>query len=315
MSSPRLSIAIVNWNSGAHLRDCLSTIERETRTPYEVLILDNASCDGSAKGIETGYSNVSVLWSSTNLGFATGVNLLLPRAQGDYVVLLNPDTLILHRALDRLADFMVAHPSAGAVGPTLRHPTGRYQVQNGGWQPTIWTVLAHYSGLTRLVPGLHGLHTTRDTTQRVGWLSGACLMVRREAVTMAGPLHEDWFLYGEDVEWCDRIGRDWELWYLSEAKVLHLDRQSTKRRGRAFSTLWAVGLHHHYVRRGRPNRLQLLAFDTCMAAGLLSRACLYAGRAVWSRRTDPWLPEAVDFVHGAWDLIRLSAVDAPGSRP
>lgn len=120
-------------------------------------------------------------------------------------------------------------------------------------------------------------------------------------------------MYAEDVEWCDRIGRNWELWYLPAAAVVHFDRQSTKRRGRAFSTLWAIGLHRHYVRRARPGRAALLVFDAIMAAGLLSRAGLYAARAALARRREPWWPEALDFAHGARDLIALGLAGPSGS--
>lgn len=305
MKPPRLSIAIVNWNSGAQLRDCLTTIQCATRSTYEVVVVDNASDDGSATGVDAEFPYVSVLANAENLGFAAGTNLALPRAQGEFIVLLNPDTLVTHAALDRLADFLTSHPRAGAAGPDLPHPNGRYHVRNGGWQPSIGSVFAHYSGLSRLAPGLRGLHTTRPVAQRVGWLSGACLMVRRAAADSAGPLHEGWFMYAEDVEWCDRIGRHWELWYLPAVKVAHLDRQSTRRRGRRFSTLWAIGLHRHYVRRARPGRAALLVFDAIVAAGLLSRACLYAARAALAWRREPWWPEARDFAHGARDLIAL----------
>lgn len=314
MSTLRLSVIIVNWNSGALLRECVASIERETNATYEVLVVDNASTDGSANRIASDFRNATLVSAPENLGFAGGANYVLPRAVGEYIALLNPDTLVLDGALDRLVHFLEVHPGAGAVGPKLLHPSGRYRVLNGGWQPTIWSAFAHYSGLTRLLPALHGLHTTRDVAQRVGWLSGACLMVRRAASEAAGPLHEGWFMYAEDVEWCDRISRDWDLWYLPEAVVAHLDRQSTKRRGRAFATLWARGLHLHYVRRCRPNRVRLLAFDAILAAGLASRACVYAGRALVARKRDPWLAEAIDFLYGALELALLGLAGPGESR-
>lgn len=312
MTAPRLSIVIVNWNSGTQLRDCLTTVQRETRSAYEVLVVDNASHDGSAAGVDTEFPYVDVMPSAVNLGFAAGTNLALPRTRGEFIVLLNPDTLVTQAALDRLADFLANHPRAGAAGPHLPHPNGRYHVRNGGWQPSIGSVFAHYSGLSRVLPSMRGLHTTRPVTQRVGWLSGACLVVRRAALDSAGPLHEGWFMYAEDVEWCDRIGRDWELWYVPAVKVVHFDRQSTKQRGRPFSTLWAVGLHRHYVRRARPGRAALLVFDAVMAAGLLSRACLYAARAALARRREPWWPEALNFAHGARDLMALGLAGPRG---
>ncbi len=308
---PTLSIIIVNWNTGELLRDCLRSIARETAAvAHEIIVVDNASTDGSAELVRREFPAVRLIASGANRGYAAGNNLALPIARGDFLALLNPDTLIADRALERLVDFLIARPQAGAVGPQLLDPAGRYAIRNGGWQPTLGTILAHASGVSRLTSGrVRGLHTIADRRQRVGWLSGACLVVRRATAESVGPLHEDWFLYAEDVEWCDRIGRcSWELWYEPAACVVHLDRSSTRQRGGRFSTLWIQGLHHHYARRTRAGRPRLLLFDAILAAGLLSRTPFYLARAIAPRRAGQrpeWRAEAESFARGAYEVVRL----------
>lgn len=308
MTAPALSIIIVNWNTGRLLGDCLRAIARETPDlSHEVIVVDNASSDDSAALVRRDFPQVRLLESGGNRGYAGGNNLAFPLARGDFVALLNPDTLVEDRALERLVAFLRARPAVGAVGPRLLDPDGRYAIRNGGHQPTTLTLLAHYGGLSRLSGGrVRGLHTVTDRRQRVGWLSGACLVVRRAVVDSVGPLREDWFLYAEDVEWCDRIGaHGWQLWYEPAARVVHLDRRSTSQRGRSFSTRWAHGLHHHFVRRTGASRARVMAFDAVLAGGLLSRALLYLLRSTRPARREQWRDEARSFVRGAVEILRL----------
>ena len=303
-----LTIIIVNWNTAAPLRDCLRSVARETPDlSHRVIVVDNASDDGSAEMVRREFPGVELIIAPANLGYAGGNNLALPLVSGEYVALLNPDTVVEDRALERLVAFLDAHPAAGATGPRLRHPAGRYAIENGGWQPSIGTLFNHYSGLSRLAKRrLRGLHLIGDERRRVGWLSGACLVVRSAAARAAGPLLEEWFMYAEDVEWCDRLAaRGWELWYEPAASILHLDRQATNQRDPTFSTLWARGLHHHYVRRSRPSRPRLLLFDAVLIGGLLSRAALYRARAVRRPAEAHWRGEARSFVRAAGEIARL----------
>ena len=306
---PVLTIIVVNWNTAAQLRACLRSVARETvALPHRVIVVDNASRDGSPELVRREFPEVELIQAPANLGYAGGNNLALPLVESEYLALLNPDTVIEDRALERLVAVLDRRPAAGAVGPRLRHPTGRYAIENGGWQPTIGTIFNHYSGLSRLAPRrFRGLHLIADAPCRVGWLSGACLVVRRAAAVGAGPLLEDWFMYAEDVEWCDRLARrGWELWYEPSAPVLHLDRQATSQREASFSTLWAQGLHQHYVRRARPRLPQLLLFDALLIGGLLSRAALYWARLLRRPAEVQWRGEARSFVAAAGAIARLA---------
>jgi GT2 family glycosyltransferase len=303
-----LTVIVVNWNTAALLRECLRSVARETAgLPHRVIVVDNASTDGSAAMVRAEFPEVELIAAEANLGYAGGNNRALPLVGGEYVALLNPDTVVEDRALERLVAFLDAHPAAGAVGPRLRHPAGRYAIENGGWQPAIGTLFAHYSGLSRLLPGrVRGLHLIGRERRRVEWLSGACLVARSAAARAAGPLLEEWFMYAEDVEWCDRLAaRGWELWFEPGASVLHLDRQATGQRGATFSTLWAQGLHRHYVRRSRPDRLRVLLFDAILSGGLLSRAAIYGARAMRRPAEAHWRAEARSFVRAAGEIARL----------
>lgn len=309
MTTPVLSVIIVNWNTGTLLHDCLASIADGTSSQtHEIIVVDNASTDGSVDLVRQFHPYVRLIEARENRGYAGGNNLALPLARGEFIVLLNPDTLVVDGALERLTRFLTDHPRAGAVGPQLIHPGRRYKIRNGGWQPSIATILAHYSGLSRLFPGrVRGLHTIANQQQPVGWLSGACLVARRAAIEAAGPLHEGWFLYAEDVEWCHRIrNAGWQLWFEPNARIIHFDRASTSQRERAYSTMWAHGLHHCYARNTGAPWLRLFLFDIALAAGLVSRALLYTLRFASSPRAGRhWHYEACSFIRAAREVLQL----------
>lgn len=196
--------------SAALLRECLRSVARETAgVPHRVIgrwITPRRTrawrwCGGSFPGS-------SCLWPRRIWGMRGGNNRALPLVTSEYVALLNPNQVRWNGALERLVAFLDAHPAAGAVGPRLRHPArGRYAIENGGWQPTIGTVFAHYSGLSRLLPGrVRGLHADRGGAAAGGVAVGGVPGGAGCGGAGGGAaLIEEWFMYAEDVEWCDRL--------------------------------------------------------------------------------------------------------------
>ncbi|HJW84352.1 MAG TPA: glycosyltransferase family 2 protein [Anaerolineae bacterium] len=225
---PDLSIVIVSWNTAALLRGCLSAIFA-ARPPgrLEIIVVDNASGDGSADLVATDFPGVRLIRNADNLGFARANNQGIAASAGRCVLLLNSDTLIQPDALAALVRFMDDHPEAGVIGPRLLRPDGEPQAYAFGGDPTLAYLLRR--GLNRLVwrRPLHDWKT--DRVQEVGWVSGACLLVRRAAIDRAGLLDENIFMYFEDNDWCMRIRRaGWKVYYNPQVEIVHIGGQSLK---------------------------------------------------------------------------------------
>lgn len=223
---PDLSVIILTHNTRELTRACVRSVLADAEAfPYtvEVIIVDNASTDDTAATLSTEFPGVRLVINSTNLGFARGNNVGLEAAQGRYLLLLNSDTEVQPGALARLVEFMETHPDAGACGPMLLNPDASLQ-PSGGPLPSIWSVFLGMSKLYRLWKRDWYIQIFRDYSQvvRVGQLSGAALLVRREVYERVGGLDPNFFAYYEDVDWCKRIGdAGYALYYVPTAKIMH----------------------------------------------------------------------------------------------
>ena len=217
---PALSVVMVSYNTRELLDQCLKSIARETRVDHEVIVVDNASEDGTPSFVACRHPRVRLIANSENVGFSAGNNQGLKHASGRYQVLLNPDTVIVDRTFDRMVEFFEAHPEVGIVGAKMMSADGcplRYET----WYPTALNYLAN-SILVR-ISGDHG-------NQEVDFVSGACLMIRQETAREIGPLDENIFMYVEDVDWCLRAKRaGWKVYHCAQARVIHLAGSSSKR--------------------------------------------------------------------------------------
>jgi len=287
-----LSIIVVSWNTKDLLADCLNSVIANSRDlSLQIIVVDNGSADGSAAMVRSKFSNVQLIENQANLGFAAANNLALPLCTAEYVLLLNPDTRIIGQALSILAEFLREHPQVGAVGPKVVHPLSRFRTLSCGHQPTIRTVFNHYFFLSRLFPespafrGYQLLMGVHDREPRaVEWLSGVCLMVRRQVIEQVGPLREDWFMYAEDLEWCERISAGgWELVHVPAAIVEHHQGASVQQ-NEAVHTMWVQSLKQYFVMRTQATHLQSLVFSMVLSMGLLFRAVLYWGQGLVARQ-------------------------------
>jgi GT2 family glycosyltransferase len=219
-----LSVIIVNWNTRELLADCLCSIEDFQSSIFnlqsEVIVVDNASSDSSAAMVREQFPWVRLRENVGNVGFARANNQGISQATGRYVLLLNPDTVVMPGALAALVGFLEAHPQVGVVGPTLLDRDRRIQLSWAKF-PTLWSELTTGHRRDRK-PFLSG------DAYEVDWLAGACLLVRRGAIDAAGLLDERFFLYSEETDWCLRIQRaGWRIAYYPSAKVVHLEGSST----------------------------------------------------------------------------------------
>ncbi len=229
MSDPQISIIVVNYNAGEALTRCRHDLEQEAlTTPLEVLVVDNASEDNSLVRALEACPNFRYLRNTRNIGFARACNQAIEKAKGRFIMLLNPDTRVIAGALPDLSRYLDEHPGTGAVGPKILDPKGTIQLSARSAQGPEALLFHRYSLMTRFFPG--NVLSRRyllsdwghDSEREVDWLSGAALMVRREAIQAAGPLDEGFFLFHEDVDWCKRIREaGYKISYYPGAAIEH----------------------------------------------------------------------------------------------
>jgi len=222
------SIVVVNYRTEKPLAECLASLHRNIGPEtYEVIVVDNSATLLRA-GFPDRFPWVHFVENRRNVGFARASNQGLKLARGRHLLLLNPDTLVHDGALGVLIQYLDTHPGAGAVGPRLLNSDGSLQYSCRRFPGWLTIFFGRYSILTRLLPGNTGsrryLYLDRDHGEaaEVDWLTGACLMLRRDVVESVGLLDEDYFLFVEDMDWCRRIrDADWSIVYLPEATLTH----------------------------------------------------------------------------------------------
>ena len=223
-----LSIIVVNWNSGHYLRHCLDSVfSRSVSLSFEVFVVDNASSDDSLTGLKEQFPRVQWLENEENVGFARANNQALKQARGRYLLVLNPDTVILDDALEQMIRLMDAHPGVGIGACQLLNSDGTIQRSCRSF-PTLWTLLWDAILLDALLPPnrVTGRYELRywhhDSERDVDQPAGAFLMVRRELLASVGFMDERFFVYYEDVDWCFRaMQAGWRVVFWPAPKVLH----------------------------------------------------------------------------------------------
>jgi GT2 family glycosyltransferase len=226
----RCDVVIVNFNTGAFLAAAVGSVLRSASVAH-VYIVDNASTDGSLDLLPRGCDGrLSVIHNTANIGFAAACNLGLLRAASENILLLNPDCCVMEDAVDRLLTALRSADRVGMAGPFLLNTDGSEQAGGRRKLPKPSLVLAWATGAARLGRLLRFqfsdflLHRDPlpDHPVEVEAISGACMMVSREAITDIGPLDEGYFLHFEDLDWCMRAGgRGWKIVFVPEAKVIH----------------------------------------------------------------------------------------------
>ncbi len=230
----KLSIIIVSWNVKAELLECLRSIyaNRPSET-FEIILVDNASKDGTVEAARQQYPDITLLANQQNKGFAAANNQGIKTAKGQYILLLNPDTIIHPGSLDKLLEFMDANPRAGACGPKLLNSDNTVQ-RSVRKYPTFRAMLYRHSVFKLL--GLFKNHYRQwrmkdfayEKQTNIEQLMGAALMVRAETIDQVGLLDEDFFIYYEEVDWCRRINQaGWQVVFVPQAVITHLGGASS----------------------------------------------------------------------------------------
>lgn len=230
----QLSILIISHNTRALTLDCLRSVYEQTSgTEFEVIVLDNASTDGSAAAIAEQCPQVRLLEPGRNLGFAAGNNLAAQHASGKFLLLLNPDTVILDRAIERLLNFADANPDAGIYGGRTLYPDGSLNRESCHGRPTPWSLLCMGLGLSSLfrksaIFNPEGLGSwRRDSTRPVDCVTGCFLLIHRHLWDLLRGFDESFFMYGEDTDLCMRAtGAGYSCLHCPEAQIIHYGGKS-----------------------------------------------------------------------------------------
>jgi GT2 family glycosyltransferase len=308
--SPTLSVVIVNWNVRELLRACLRSVVREQGS--EVIVVDNASSDGSAAMVAAEFPQVRLIVNSENRGFTGGNNQGLALSRGRYVLFLNPDTVVIGDALAAMVDYLDSHPEVGAVGPQLRYGDGSLQSSCRRF-PTFATALFESTPLAWHWPDNHwarwyrmedrqtfevsetskvsaGTMEDRQTFEvsktskvsagtEVDWLVGAALMVRREALAQIGGFDEGYFMYSEELDLCRRLKMaGWRIIYLPIAQIIHYEGKSSEQ---------VVAARHIRFQTSRVRYFR--KFHGPLAAEILRAIILALFAAEWGIEAAKWL--------------------------
>jgi len=223
-----LSIIIVNYKERGFLRQCLKGIRRvQPKLLYEVIVVDNASGDGSIEMVREHFPEVILFPQTVNLGLAKANNIGLRAAVGKYVLIMNTDLSLMSGAIEKMFAFMENHPEVGVVGPRLLNPDRTIQTSCYRF-PTPFVPILRRTPLGRLPFARRILRQylmldwDHDHDRPVEWVLGACMMVRRQAIEEIGLMDEQFFVYFEDVDWCRRFWRrGWKVYYLASAQIVH----------------------------------------------------------------------------------------------
>ena len=223
----QLSIVIVSYNVRSYLEACLQSVRKALEgIEGEVFVVDNHSEDDTVSVLRSQYSWVRLIENQENLGFAKANNIAIRQSQGDYVLLLNPDTVVGEQTLRSALLFMDEHPKAGGAGVMMLNTDGTRAPESRRALPTPWVSCLKMLGFTKRY---YMSHLPWDAPGRIDVVSGAFCLLRKEALDKIGLLDEDFFMYGEDIDLSYRLLKaGWENWYLPYAIVHHKGKSTQK---------------------------------------------------------------------------------------
>lgn len=232
----RISIVIVTWNCKSYAQECLTSLQGQTGDfSTQIVVVDNASSDGTCEIIENQFPDVQLIRSNTNLGFAKGNNAGILDTDGDYVCLINPDVNVAPDCLGKMLEYMEREPSIGLLGPKMIGPDGNVGRSTMRF-PTIWNSLCRALGLdvifreSRLFGGFLMRDFHHDQIKDVDVLNGWFWMTRRSALNEVGVLDDQLFMYGDDLDWCRRFHNfGWRVVFFPDAEAVHYGGGTTKK--------------------------------------------------------------------------------------
>jgi GT2 family glycosyltransferase len=223
-----ISVIILSWNDSRYLEECLMSLPKPTGGRLrEIIVVDNASTDGTPEMAEKRFPYIKMIRNRENLGFPKGNNVGISAATGSYLCLLNSDVKLSAACLETLAKYMDEHQDIGIIGPRILNADGSHQSSCRSF-PSLWNNFCSIIGLTRLFKksrffsGEHMFYFKGDQTRDVDVLVGCFWLVRREALNQFGLLDEQFFMYAEDVDWCKRCwDSGWRVTFHPASDAIH----------------------------------------------------------------------------------------------
>ncbi len=227
---PDLSIIIVNWNTRDLLLDCIDSVYKSIRNnSFEIIVVDNASTDGSVAAVSMRYPDVLIISNEINYGFAKANNMAIKKMNGRYAVLLNSDAILKKGSIDKIVEFMDGHPSVGICGPQLLFGDGSKQTSIGKF-PTFIAEFFTISLFKFLFPQKFKEEPlVLNGPTSVDFIIGACMVVNRNAIDKVGMLNESYFFYFEEIDWCMNMKKaGWDVYHLPDIEIFHLKNKSVE---------------------------------------------------------------------------------------
>jgi hypothetical protein len=275
-----ISTVIVSYNTKELLLRCLEALYEDLgQLKAEVIVVDNGSTDESHKAVRENFPDVEILLNVANIGFGAANNQAFERCTGRFVLMLNSDAFLRRGALGAMIRYLEGRPRVAVVGPKLRNANGtlqascyRFPTPTRAWTENLW--------LSRVVPPDSKYGDSRlwshDREKLVDWVTGACLLVRREAIEEIGGIDEDFFMYSEETDWQRRMTiAGWQIGFTPEAEVTHLGGASGVTEEARVNENFFRSLDH-YVEK-HYGSLGLLSFRAAMVVGCLLRLPLWIG--------------------------------------
>ena len=229
MPQKKVSVCIVTLNASKYLHHCLTLLEKSQGTEVEqIIVVDNRSNDNTVKMIHEKHSSVILIQNNRNEGYTIPMNRAMKEADGEYLLILNPDAFVKPKAVAALANFLDLHPEVGIAGPKVLNVDGTFQKSCRRGVARPWNVISYFTGLAERFPdnskytGYHLSHLDENILNEVDGVSGSCMMIRRNLIDKIDCFDERFFAYQEDSDYCFRAkAAGWKIYYVPEAEVIH----------------------------------------------------------------------------------------------
>lgn len=229
MPQKKVSVCIVTLNASKYLHHCLTLLEQSQGAEVEqIIVVDNRSNDNTVKMIHEKHSSVTLIQNNRNEGYTIPMNRAMKEADGEYLLILNPDAFVKPKAVAALANFLDLHPEVGIAGPKVLNVDGTFQKSCRRGVARPWNVISYFTGLAERFPdnskytGYHLSHLDENILNEVDGVSGSCMMIRRNLIDKIDCFDERFFAYQEDSDYCFRAkAAGWKIYYVPEAEVIH----------------------------------------------------------------------------------------------
>ena len=306
----KLSVIIVNYNVKYYLAQCLHSLEKALYgIESEIIVVDNHSRDNSVEYLRAIYPNVRYIENNHNDGFAKANNKAIRQAKGEYILLLNPDTIVGEQTIARAVNFLDMHPGSGTLGVKMLNTDGTYAMESRRGVPTPMTAFYKFTGLWKRYPNnrkfarYYMSYLSWDEPHKIDIVSGAFCMLKREVIEKVGLLDEDYFMYGEDIDLSYRIQKaGYTNWYLP-VEILHYKGESTQKTSFRYVHVF-YGAMYIFYRKHFP-RFNVI-FYPIVKLGVIVRA----GMAMTKRLVKRLLPTRGKAPSESWPWVIVS--DHPG---